>query len=58
MLAVYLIGHMKRLILLAPTSFICRDPEFAADLREPMIDLGQYNDGWLGGGAMWFTVRE
>jgi predicted O-methyltransferase YrrM len=58
MLAVYLMGHMARLVPLAPTAFICRDAEFAAELREPMIDLGPYNDGWLGGGAMWFTARE
>jgi predicted O-methyltransferase YrrM len=57
MLAVYLMGHMPRLAPLAPTAFICSDPEFAAELREPMIDLGPYNDGWLGGGAMWFTAR-
>jgi len=58
MLAVYMMGHMGRLVPLAPTAFICRDTEFAAELREPMIDLGPYNDGWLGGGAMWFTARE
>jgi predicted O-methyltransferase YrrM len=58
MLAVYMMGHMGRLVPLAPTAFICRDTEFAAELREPMIDLGPYNDGWLGGGAMWFTARD
>jgi predicted O-methyltransferase YrrM len=58
LLAVYLMGHMARLAPLAPTAFICRDAEFAAELREPMLDLGPYNDGWLGGGAMWFTARE
>jgi predicted O-methyltransferase YrrM len=58
MLAVYMMGNMARLLPLAPTAFICRDGEFAADLRQPMLDLGPYNDGWLGGGAMWFTARE
>lgn len=55
LLAVYLMGNVNRLIPLGPTAFICRDQEFAADLAEPMLDLGPYNDGWRGGGAMWFT---
>jgi hypothetical protein len=55
LLAVYMMGSMNRLIPLAPTAFICRDPECAADLAEPMLDLGSRNDGWRGGGAMWFT---
>jgi hypothetical protein len=58
MLAVYMMGHMARLTPLAPTAFICRDAEFAHALHEPMIDLGPYNGGWLGGGAMWYTARE
>jgi predicted O-methyltransferase YrrM len=58
MLAVYMMGNMRRLTPLAPTYFICRDEEFASALREPMIDLGPHNGGWLGGGAMWFTARE
>lgn len=58
MLAVYLMGRMSQLKPLAPTAFICRDAEFAAALEAPMLDLGRYNDGWRGGGAMWFTARE
>jgi len=57
LLAVYLMGNMARIEPLAPTAFLCRDPAFAADLAEPMLDLGAYNDGWRGGGAMWFTHR-
>jgi hypothetical protein len=55
LLAVYMMGNMNRLIPLAPTAFICRDQECAADLVEPMLDLGSRNDGWRGGGAMWFS---
>jgi hypothetical protein len=55
LLAVYLMGNIDRLIPLGPTAFICRDQEFVSDLAEPMLDLGHYNDGWRGGGAMWFT---
>jgi predicted O-methyltransferase YrrM len=58
MLAVYMMGHIALLVPLAPTAFICRDPEFADELNEPMIDLGPFNDGWRGGGAMWFTSRR
>ena len=55
MLAVYMMGNKARIAPLLPTAFICRDPAFRPALSAPMLDLGQYNDGWLGGGAMWFT---
>lgn len=55
MLAVYLMGNMRRINPLLPTSFVCRDPRFTDDIAEPFIDLGAINDGWHGGGAMWFT---
>ena len=57
LLAVYLMGNRARLEPLAPTAFICRDPAFEAEFSQPMLDLGAYNDGWRGGGAMWFTHR-
>jgi predicted O-methyltransferase YrrM len=55
LLAVYMMGNMRRLIRLAPTAFICRADEFVADLAEPLLNLDSLNDGWRGGGAMWFT---
>ena len=55
MLAVYMMGHKHRIKPIAPTAFICRDVAFEAELVGPLIDLGRYNDGWKGGGAMWFT---
>jgi predicted O-methyltransferase YrrM len=55
MLAVYLMGNKHRISPLLPTAFICRDAAFEAAHVYPMLDLGKYNDGWRGGGAMWFT---
>lgn len=57
MLAVYLMGNRDRIKPLLPTSFICRDPLFHAALATPMLDIGPLNDGWRGGGAMWFTHK-
>jgi predicted O-methyltransferase YrrM len=55
MLAVYMMGNRGRINPLMPTSFVCRDAVFEAEFATPMIDLGPINDGWRGGGAMWFT---
>jgi hypothetical protein len=55
LLAVYLQGTRDRIHPLLPTAFICRDDAFAAEFATPIIDLGAINDGWRGGGAMWFT---
>lgn len=55
LLHVYLMGNRHRVNPLLPTCFICKDPAFAASLDRPLIDIGKYNDGWRGGGAMWFT---
>jgi predicted O-methyltransferase YrrM len=55
LLAVYLMGNKARITPLLPTAFICRDENFAAEIGNPMLDLGPYNDSWRGGGAMWFT---
>jgi predicted O-methyltransferase YrrM len=55
LLAVYMMGNKERISPLLPTAFICRDKAFDAAFDTPMIDLGEFNDGWRGGGAMWFT---
>lgn len=55
MCAVYLMGNMHRIEPIAPTAFMCRDSELAELLASPPLDLGKMNDGWKGGGAMWFT---
>jgi predicted O-methyltransferase YrrM len=55
LLAVYMMGNMHRIRPIAPTAFLCRDELFAAHFQAPILDLGMYNDGWRGGGAMWFT---
>ena len=55
LLAVYMMGNMHRIRPIAPTAFLCRDELFAAHFQTPILDLGKYNDGWRGGGAMWFT---
>ena len=55
LLAVYLMGNRSRISPLLPTAFICRDPAFDAAHAKPLLDLGKFNDGWRGGGAMWFT---
>lgn len=43
----------KQFVPLAPTHFMCKVPEIRDSLPAYFIDLGEYNDGWLGGGAMW-----
>lgn len=53
MLAVYMMGNKARIDPVLPTAFVCRT--FADDLTPPPLDLGIHNDGWLGGGAMWFA---
>ena len=58
LLHVYLMGNRGRIDPLLPTGFICRDAFFEASLADPFIDLGQYNNGWRGGGAMWFTHKS
>jgi Methyltransferase domain len=55
LLAVYMMGNRHRIKPLAPTSFMCRNAAFESEFATPMLDLGKYNDGWRGGGAMWFT---
>lgn len=57
LLAVYLMGHKHRIEPLAPTSFMCRDAALEGEFATPMLALGKYNDGWRGGGAMWFTHK-
>jgi hypothetical protein len=55
MLAVYLMANKDRIDPLFPTAFVSRDDLFASENSRPMIDLGQQNVAWSGGGAMWFT---
>lgn len=53
LLAVYLMGNKDRIDPLLPTAFVCRDAFASEDLT--MVDLGEHNARWRGGGAMWFT---
>jgi hypothetical protein len=55
LLAVYLMNAAHRITPLFPTSFICHDPIYEDLFQTPLIDLGDANDGWRGGGSMWFT---
>jgi predicted O-methyltransferase YrrM len=55
MLAVYMMAQKHRIDPLLPTSFVCRDAFFDRYFEVPMVDLGEHNDGWRSGGAMWFT---
>lgn len=55
LLAVYLMGNQGRIRPLLPTAFICNSSLFENDIRQPFVDLGAANDGWRGGGSMWFT---
>jgi hypothetical protein len=54
-LAAYIIGAADRLRPVLPTAWVCRDAAFADWFRIPPVDLGAANDGWRGGGSMWFT---
>lgn len=54
-LAVYMMGNRARIDPLFPTTFVCRHEGLAHNFTSPFIDLGALNDGWCGGGAMWFT---
>lgn len=57
LLAVYLMGNMRRINPLLPTAFINRSAAFADYFDTPFVDLASHNDGWKGGGAMWFTHK-
>jgi len=59
-LAVYLMGHMKRINVLAPTAYISQDPAFDDLMTVPFVDFGPNNaaDQWRGGGAFWFTHTQ
>lgn len=54
-LAVYMMGNRSRIDPIFPTTFVCRDEALAAAFETPFLDLGVLNEGWRGGGAMWFT---
>lgn len=56
MLAVYLMGNKDKIIPIAPTSFLCQNPEFAEHFKKPFLDLSE-QVCWTGGGAMWFTHK-
>lgn len=53
-LAAYIIGAADKLRPVLPTAWVCRDPAFADWFATPPVDLGAQNDGWRGGGSMWF----
>lgn len=55
LLAVYLMQGRHRIKPLAPTSYLCRAPQFADWFDTPIFDFGERNESWRGGGAMWFT---
>lgn len=57
-LAAYIIGGAKRLKPVLPTAWVCRDPSFADWFATPPRDLGAANDGWRGGGSMWFEKLD
>ncbi len=54
-LATYLIAARDRVRPVLPTAWVCRAPQFENWFANPPVDLGAQNDGWRGGGAMWFT---
>ena len=39
--------------VIAPTHFMCRDSNISDAMPVHFLDLGAFNDGWRGGGAMW-----
>ncbi len=53
-LAAYIIGAADKLRPVLPTAWVCRDAAFADWFSIPPVDLGAANDGWRGGGSMWF----
>lgn len=55
MLAVYLMGNMKKIDMMLPTCFVTR--ELGHLIKTPFIDFGDKNSYWNGGGAIWFTHR-
>jgi hypothetical protein len=55
LVTVYMMGNRHRIDPLLPTAFICRDPAFAGEFASPILDIEPHNDGWRGGGALWFT---
>ncbi len=55
LLAVYLMQGRHRIKPLAPTSYLCRAPQFADWFKTPIFDFGERNESWTGGGSMWFT---
>jgi len=54
LLAVYLIANRERINPLWPAAFVSGDEAFAKE-DFVLVDLGEGNPGWRGGGAMWFT---
>lgn len=57
MLAVYMMSLRQRIQPIFPTAFVCRTPAFDDWFTNPLVDLGGANDGWRGGGSMWFTHK-
>lgn len=55
MLAVYIVAGAERLTPVLPSTWLCRNPAFADWFAKPPVDLAPHNDGWKGGGALWFT---
>lgn len=55
MLATYIVAAAQRLTPVLPTTWICRSQAFADWFVKPPVDLSTQNDGWKGGGALWFT---
>jgi Methyltransferase domain len=55
LLAVYLMGHMKRINPLFPTAFVDKDDAFKEHRAKLPQDILQKDNGWQGGGALWFT---
>jgi Methyltransferase domain len=57
LLAVYLMGHLKKCIPIAPTAWMCRNEEISKSISKLHFDFGDTasNDSWFGGGSFWFT---
>lgn len=55
LLAIYLMNAMHRIDPLLPTAFVCRAPQLDSAFQTPIVDLGEHNKAWRGGGSMWFT---